>query len=489
MHFYIVPVAEASVLTLVKSIDKVLINPIIIFLFAVALAYFIYGLAQYLLSPQNEEVRKKAKSQMLWGVLGLFIMVAVFGLMQIILSSFGENKIKINDNGNFAVNGDNLVGKNVADNPNNNKDIFGNLLDISSQNTENWPIETFTTDPFPQYKANNSLCWRYVDYKTASTEFDAINTIKLAARSKYLSTNGISEKDQSKQKYPTIYSTEVLYQKYKNPNPDTPLNPPGQYYAWIDARAPIGTGVDHDCKLQELQPAKELPGQPVEEISVPSDFSLTNAPNTPVTSFTTNPFTKVYIEQPNICWHRDILAQDTTEYKTLQDIKKKIRQQFISDNSLDDSTADPNLPTVYGSQVSYDSKGKMYYVWQDARAQINGGKPEDCNLLPDIATSSESQRANPLQGTYVSDAQFYRAVGSGVDSTFIGARSIAINNALVLIAKMKGVHSINNIVHKVMPEEKYYVNDRVFTVTNIEKYYPDEPVYKYDYWVAVQSPR
>ena len=64
MVFQLIPVAEAStesVLALVKSIDKVIINPIIVFLFACAIAYFLYGVAQYFLSPDSEEVRKKSK--------------------------------------------------------------------------------------------------------------------------------------------------------------------------------------------------------------------------------------------------------------------------------------------------------------------------------------------------------------------------------------------------------------------------------------------
>ena len=103
MHFQVIPVAEASVTSLMNSIDKVIINPIIIFLFALAMVYFLYGLAQYLLSPDNEEVRKTSKSHMIWGLVGLFIMVAVFGIMKLILNTLGENKIQIQDNGNLQI--------------------------------------------------------------------------------------------------------------------------------------------------------------------------------------------------------------------------------------------------------------------------------------------------------------------------------------------------------------------------------------------------
>lgn len=93
MNFDIIPKAEASVVTLMKSINRVIINPLIVLLFALAMVYFIYGLVRYLLSPDNEEVRKSSKEHMLWGIIGMFIMVSVFGILSLVMNTFGiENK-------------------------------------------------------------------------------------------------------------------------------------------------------------------------------------------------------------------------------------------------------------------------------------------------------------------------------------------------------------------------------------------------------------
>jgi len=102
MIFQIIPVAEASVATLMSSINKVIINPLITFLFALAIIYFIYGLAKYLLSPDNEEIRKTSKQHMLWGIVGMFIMVAVFGILNIITTTLGTKGIEIK-NGSYTV--------------------------------------------------------------------------------------------------------------------------------------------------------------------------------------------------------------------------------------------------------------------------------------------------------------------------------------------------------------------------------------------------
>lgn len=102
MNFQIIPVAEASVTTLMQSISRVIINPLIFLLFALAVVYFLYGLARYLLSPDNEEIKNTNKQHMFWGIFGMFIMVAVFGILNLVLNTLGESRIKIN-NGQYTV--------------------------------------------------------------------------------------------------------------------------------------------------------------------------------------------------------------------------------------------------------------------------------------------------------------------------------------------------------------------------------------------------
>lgn len=99
MNFQIIPIAEASIVTLMDSINKVIINPLIYFIFALAISYFLYGLVKYLLSPDNEEIRTSSKSHMLWGVVGMFVMVAVFGIMNLLLTTVGEEDIQISKDG------------------------------------------------------------------------------------------------------------------------------------------------------------------------------------------------------------------------------------------------------------------------------------------------------------------------------------------------------------------------------------------------------
>ncbi len=102
MNFGLIPIAEANITTLMRSITKVVINPLITALFAFAVIYFLYGLAQFLMSPDNEEIKKNSKQHMIWGIIGMFIMVAVFGIMNIIITTLGVKGVTV-QNGSYTV--------------------------------------------------------------------------------------------------------------------------------------------------------------------------------------------------------------------------------------------------------------------------------------------------------------------------------------------------------------------------------------------------
>lgn len=58
---------------------------------------------KYLLQPDSKEVKEQSKDQMIYGVLGMFIMVAVFGIMRIYLNTIKENQIQVDRDGNYKI--------------------------------------------------------------------------------------------------------------------------------------------------------------------------------------------------------------------------------------------------------------------------------------------------------------------------------------------------------------------------------------------------
>lgn len=65
------------------------LNPLIALLFAIAFLVFFWGIFSFVRGYEDDTQRNDGKRHMLWGVFGLFIMVAVFGIMNFIASSFG----------------------------------------------------------------------------------------------------------------------------------------------------------------------------------------------------------------------------------------------------------------------------------------------------------------------------------------------------------------------------------------------------------------
>jgi hypothetical protein len=66
-----------------------LIGFVVPLLFSLATVGFIWGIIQFFLNPDNEEARKKGKSYMIWGLLALFVMVSMWGLVGVLTKTFG----------------------------------------------------------------------------------------------------------------------------------------------------------------------------------------------------------------------------------------------------------------------------------------------------------------------------------------------------------------------------------------------------------------
>ena len=69
---------------LLKKIAEQIVNPLITLMFAVAAVFFIYGVTEFIAASDNEEARTKGKQHMIWGVIGIFIMISVWGIMNIL---------------------------------------------------------------------------------------------------------------------------------------------------------------------------------------------------------------------------------------------------------------------------------------------------------------------------------------------------------------------------------------------------------------------
>jgi uncharacterized membrane protein HdeD (DUF308 family) len=76
-----------TITPLLQKIDRYILNPLIVLLFVIGLAFFIWGVVQLIANP--EDTKGEGKQNILWGIIGMFIMISVMGIIRVILATFG----------------------------------------------------------------------------------------------------------------------------------------------------------------------------------------------------------------------------------------------------------------------------------------------------------------------------------------------------------------------------------------------------------------
>lgn len=82
-------VAYADFDTFLANVNGTIVNPIIELLFALAIAVFLWGMFEFIMGQASQEKKTNGKSHMLWGVLGITIMMGVWGILNLIINTFG----------------------------------------------------------------------------------------------------------------------------------------------------------------------------------------------------------------------------------------------------------------------------------------------------------------------------------------------------------------------------------------------------------------
>jgi hypothetical protein len=67
---------------------KDLINRLIPFIIALTLLVFLWGVFKFVISGGDSDARKEAQGYMIWGIIALFVMVSVWGLVNILVRTF-----------------------------------------------------------------------------------------------------------------------------------------------------------------------------------------------------------------------------------------------------------------------------------------------------------------------------------------------------------------------------------------------------------------
>lgn len=84
---------QNSIGDLFNYISCILSTNIVSLLITIAMIGFIWGVIQMFINPNNEEARKQGKAYVLWGLIGLFVIISVWGLVSVLTNTFGVSNL------------------------------------------------------------------------------------------------------------------------------------------------------------------------------------------------------------------------------------------------------------------------------------------------------------------------------------------------------------------------------------------------------------
>jgi uncharacterized membrane protein YidH (DUF202 family) len=94
LDFFSTKIAYADgVDNFIHTVDRLIINPLIYLLFGLAILFFLYGVVEFIINQANEEKKTTGKSHMIWGIIGITIMLGVWTILHFVLATIGVNYI------------------------------------------------------------------------------------------------------------------------------------------------------------------------------------------------------------------------------------------------------------------------------------------------------------------------------------------------------------------------------------------------------------
>jgi succinate dehydrogenase/fumarate reductase cytochrome b subunit len=79
----------ATVTDLANKFIKQLINPLIAVMVGIAVVVFLWGVVEFIAKAGNEEARTTGKQHIVWGLIGLTIMIGFWGIVAMLQNFFG----------------------------------------------------------------------------------------------------------------------------------------------------------------------------------------------------------------------------------------------------------------------------------------------------------------------------------------------------------------------------------------------------------------
>jgi hypothetical protein len=76
----------------ISKFNSVIINPLLLLIFALGTMVLVYGVVEFMWGLQQDpEHKESGKRHMLWGLVGMFIMISAWAIIKLIAGTVGAN--------------------------------------------------------------------------------------------------------------------------------------------------------------------------------------------------------------------------------------------------------------------------------------------------------------------------------------------------------------------------------------------------------------
>ncbi|MFH1978813.1 MAG: hypothetical protein ABII97_00270 [Patescibacteria group bacterium] len=82
-------VASAATLITIVSTLKYILDSVVPLFMVLAVAVFLWGIVKYITAGGDAEKEKSARGFIIYGLIGIFVLVAFWGIIQIVANTFG----------------------------------------------------------------------------------------------------------------------------------------------------------------------------------------------------------------------------------------------------------------------------------------------------------------------------------------------------------------------------------------------------------------
>ena len=82
--------ADAVINTIMPKIVANIVQPLVALIFALATLIFVWGIFGFFINGEDSDARKTGQMHILWGNVGMAIMVSVYGIIRFVASTVGQ---------------------------------------------------------------------------------------------------------------------------------------------------------------------------------------------------------------------------------------------------------------------------------------------------------------------------------------------------------------------------------------------------------------